>query len=105
MSFNEDKYLIFAKTEREKDMIENYEELWGFIREEIRLTDDVELFKYKKDFMKSKFKSDEKVPINEILNIPVCVLIIKSVFKRDGKCYPQIYLDSCYFKESIINGS
>ena len=27
MSFNEDKYLIFAKTERNKDMVEKYEEL------------------------------------------------------------------------------
>ena len=105
MSFNEDKYLIFAKTERKKDMIENYEEFWDFIREEIRLINDVEPFKCKKGFMKIKFKSDDKVPINEILNIPVCVLIIKSVLKRDSKYYPQIFLDSCYFRESIINGS
>ena len=73
MSFNEDKYLIFAKTERNKDMVEKYKELWDFIREEIRLTDDVEPFKYKRDFMKIKFKSDDKVPINEILNISVYV--------------------------------
>ena len=99
MLFNEDKYLIFAKTERNKDMIENYEELRDFTREEIRLIDDVEPFKYKKDFMKIKFKSDDKVPINEILNILVCVLIIKSVLKRDGQYYPQIYLDSCYYRE------
>ena len=78
MSFNEDKYLIFAKTERNK-------ELWDFIREEIRLTDDVEPFKYKRDFMKIKFRSDDKVPINEILNISVCVLIIKSVTKSIHK--------------------
>ena len=105
MSFNEDKYLIFAKTERNKDMVEKYEEIWDFIREEIRLIDDVEPFKYKKDFMRIKFKSDDRVPINEILNISVCVLIIKSVLKRNGKYYPQTYLDRCYFKESIINGS
>ena len=105
MSFKEDEYLIFAKTERNKNMMENYEELWDFIREEIRLIDDVEPFKYKKDFMKINFKSNDKVPTNEILNIPVCVLIIKSILKRDGKYYPQIYLDSCYFRESIINGS
>ena len=55
--------------------------------------------------MKIRFKSDDRVPINKILNIFVCVLIIKSVFKRNGKYYPQIYLDNCYFKESIINGS
>ena len=101
MLFNEDKYLIFDKTERNKDMIEKYDKLWDFIR----LVDDAEPFKYKKDFMKTNFKSDDKVPINEILNIPVCVLIIKSLFKRNGKYYPQIYLDNCYFKESFINGS
>ena len=86
MLFNEDKYLIFDKTERNKDMIEKYDKLWDFIR----LVDDAEPFKYKKDFMKINFKSDDKVPINEILNIPVCVLIIKSLFKRNGKYYPLI---------------
>ena len=79
MSFNEDKYLICAKTERNKGMIEKYEELWDLIGEEIRLIDDVKPFKYKRDFMKIRFKSDDSVPVNEILNISVCVLIIKSV--------------------------
>ena len=85
MSFNEDKYLIFAKTERNKEMIQKYEEFWDFIREEIRLIEDTKPFKYKRDFMKIKFKSDDKVPINEILNISVCVLIIKSVLKKNGR--------------------
>ena len=105
MSFNEDKYLILAKTERNRDMVEKYEELWDFIREEIRLIDDVEPFKYKRDFMKIKFKCDDKVPINEILNTPVCVLIIKSVLKINGRYYPKIHLESCYLKEFIINGT
>ena len=105
MSFNDNKYLIFARTERNKDMIEKYEERWNFIKEEIRLIDGVKPFNYKRHFMKIKFKCYYRVPINEILNISVCVLIIKSIFKTNDKYYPQIYLDSCYFKESIINGS
>ena len=48
-----------------------------------------------------KFNSHNKVTINKILNIPLCVLIIPYIFKRNGKYYPQMYLDSCYLKESI----
>ena len=50
-------------------MVEKYEELWDFIREEIRLVEDVKPFKYKKDFMKINFKSDDSVPVNFCMRI------------------------------------
>ena len=41
--------------------------------------------------------------MNKILNISVCVIIVESVLKINGKYYPKIYLDSCYFKDNSDN--
>ena len=48
--------------------------------------------------MKIKFESDDGLPLDEILNIPVCVLIIGGVFKEESKYYPQILLHECYYE-------
>ena len=95
LSFDENKYLIFARTEKNKEIMEKYEELSDFIKEEIRLFEGTESVEFSKNYTMIKFNSDAKVPINKILNISVCVIIITFVSKRDDKYYPQIYLDSC----------
>ena len=52
--------------------------------------------KYSKDFMKTKFESDD-LPLGKILNILVCVKIVKSGFKEDSKYYyPQVLLCKCF---------
>ena len=35
LSVNEEKYLVFASTDKNKDILENYKELWDTIRKEI----------------------------------------------------------------------
>ena len=35
--------------------------------------------------MKIKFKSDDDLPWRKILNIPVCIIIVKSVFQKKTK--------------------
>ena len=77
---NEDKYLVFAQADKNKEMLDKYEELLDATGEEIRLIKGIEPFKYEKSYM----------------NIPVCVIIVGSVFKEKvSKFYLQIYLNSC----------
>ena len=67
-------------------MIEEYKELWDGIGEEIRVIKGNEPFEYKKNYMKNKFESDNRLPLNKALNIPECVIIAGSVFEeKDGK--------------------
>ena len=33
--------------------------------------------------MKIKFESDDDLPLGKILNIPLCVIIVKSVFQEN----------------------
>ena len=53
---NKNKYLIFASTDKNKLMLENYKELWDEIKEQIKLISDDRVNKYGKDFMKIKMK-------------------------------------------------
>ena len=45
--------------------------------------------------MKIRFESDDDLPLGEALNIPSMTIIIASVFKEDGKYYPQVCLHEC----------
>ena len=46
--------------------------------------------------MKIKFKSDDDLPLAKILNIPVCKIIVKSVFKEKNNHYLQVYLHEVF---------
>ena len=94
---NENKYLVFTLTNKNREALENYTEIWSEIKDEIETIRGIEPIKYEKDFMKIKFKSDDDLPLGKILKILVCVIIVKSVFQRNNKYYPQIHLHVCFF--------
>ena len=43
--------------------------------------------------MKIKFDSDDNLPLNKVLKFHAVIIIIRRIFERDGKYYPQIFLD------------
>ena len=88
----ENKYLIFASTNKNEMVLKNYTELWDEIKEQIELITGNKVIKYDKDFVKIRFKIDGDLPLGKILNIPVCVVIKRGVFEEDSKCYPQVLL-------------
>ena len=45
--------------------------------------------------MKIKFNTDDDIPLNKQLNIMTITVIIRYVFEKDGKYYPQCFLDEC----------
>ena len=48
--------------------------------------------------MKIKFNSDDDIPLNKQLNFRTTTVIIRNIFEKDGKYYPQIFLDECLYK-------
>ena len=50
---------------------------------------------YAKDYMKIKFDPDDNLPLTKILKFLVLTIIIRNIFEKDGKYYPQIFLDDC----------
>ena len=66
----ENKYLIFASTDKNELVLGDYTEIWDKIKEQIELISGNKVIKYSKDFMKIKFESDNDLPLRNILNIP-----------------------------------
>ena len=77
---NEDKYLVFASTDKKKEALENYTELWDEMKDQIETISGNKPIEYKKDFMKIKFESDDDLPLGKTLSIPVCIITVKFVF-------------------------
>ena len=48
--------------------------------------------------MKIKFNSDDNIPLNKKLYSPTITVIIRNIFEKDNKYYPQIFLDECLYK-------
>ena len=78
---SETKYVVFPFTDKNREALENYTELWDEIKDQIETINGDNPIEYGKEFMKARFESNEDLPLSRILNIPVCIIIVKSVFQ------------------------
>ena len=53
---------------------------------------------YGKDFMKIRFNWDDNLPLNKTLKLHNLTVIAWSVFKEDGKYYPQVFWYECLYE-------
>ena len=81
---NENKYLIFDSTDKNKELIKKYQDIWNRIKNKIEPIGNGEC-NYEKDFMKIKLDSDNNLPLNKPLKFHMMIIIIRSVFEEDGK--------------------
>ena len=51
--------------------------------------------------MKTKFESDI-FPTDNDVNIYIVIIIIRAIFVKDGKYYPQLFLDDGLYKNVSI---
>ena len=91
---NGNKYLVFAYTEKNKEVQTKYTEPWHGIKNLIKTIDD-KPNEYGKDFIKIKFNSDNNLPLNRLLKLCRLTITIWPDFQEDKKYYPQFYLDEC----------
>ena len=95
---NGDKYLNIASTDRNSEVLKKYSEVWNGIKDSIKKTNDSGLKEYGKDYMKIKFSSDDDIPLNKQLSFLTITVIIRNTFEKDGKYYPQSFLDECLYE-------
>ena len=88
---------IFASTNKNKEVLKNYTELWNGIRNLIWKIND-KPGEYEKGFMKIKFNLDDNLPLNKILKLHNLTVILRSVFQEGNKYYPQAFLDECLYE-------
>ena len=53
--------------------------------------------------MKIKFESDDNLPLGKILNIPVCVIIVKSVFQKKMTNITHKFIYMNFFMNMNVN--
>ena len=68
--------------------IKKHEELlikiWDLIRLLTKSLDD-----YDEISMKTKFDSDDNLPLNKTIDIPIVTIVVRAVFHENNKYYPQ----------------
>ena len=89
---NRNKYLTLVSTDKNKEVLKKYSELWDKIKNLIKKI-NVKPGEYGKDFMKIKFNSDDNLHLNKILKLHNLAIVVRSAFKEDGKYHPQVFLD------------
>ena len=55
-----------------------------------------------KDYMKIKFESNNIFATDKDVNIHIATIIIRAIFAKDGKYYPQLFLDDGLYKNVSI---
>ena len=94
------KYLLFDSTDENKELLKKYNDVWNGIKNKIKDVDDSE-FDYEKNYMKIKFNSDDNLPLNKPLKFHNMTITIRSVFEKDGKLYPQLFLDDTLYELDV----
>ena len=85
--------IISADGDDYKKLIDIFESIKNEITE--KTWDALE---YDKDYMKIKFESNNIFPTDEDVNIPTATIVIRAIFAKDGKYYPQLFLDDGLYK-------
>ena len=81
---NGDKYLNISDAVRNSEVLKEYSKVWNRIKDCIKKINNRE-GEYDKGFMKIKFNSDDEQ-------------FIRNIFVKDGKYYPQCFLDKCLYE-------
>ena len=85
------KHLNIFLTYNNNDVLIKYAEVSSGIKDQIKKINDGSVDKYRKDYMEIKFDSDDNLPLNKILKFCVLTVIIRNIFKKDVKYYPQFF--------------
>ena len=96
-----DKYLVVAKSVRNKDIISVFDVLWGSIENKIEdkiypVPNNYPSIKIK-DYNKFRFNSDTNLPLDTSIEFPSIVINVSCVIEKDNEYYPEIYLDQCLY--------
>ena len=80
-----------------KKKLKRYGELWSKIRDLIRSINK-NSNDYDKKYMEIKFNSNDELPLNKTIDIPIMTIIVRAIFLRNNKFYQQVFLDNCLYE-------
>ena len=96
-----DRYLVVKINN--KKMINIFDEIWKYIKQRItadgiwKFVEEKFLFDNEnneiKDYNKLRFSSNLDLPLDALIKFRALTLTVSCVIEKDGKYYPEIYLD------------
>ena len=95
---NGDKHLNIAFKDGNSEVLKKYSELWDTIKDCIEKVNNTKLGEYDRYYIKIKFISDDDITLNKQLNFTSITAIIRNIFEKYGKYYPQIFLDESLYE-------
>ena len=57
---------------------------------------------YDEKYKKMKFNLDNELPLNKMIEVPSMIIVVRAVFHKNNKYYPEVVLDKCLHKLQII---
>ena len=90
-----DKYLVVAKSVRNKNIISVLDTIWASIKNKIE--DEINLNIKIKNYDKFRFNSDIDLPLDMLIEFRSLVINVNCVIEKDNEYYPEIYLDECLY--------
>ena len=55
-----------------------------------------------KDYDKLRFNSDIDLPTGTLIEFRLLVINVSCIIEKDGKYYPEIYLDECLYSKDNV---
>ena len=94
---NDNKYLTIDEIDKNNDVLKKYEQAFAGIKYHVEKISG-KSGEYQTDSKKNKFNTDDDIPLNKMIYFPIVTVIIRCVLEKDGKYYPQVYLDDCLYQ-------
>ena len=92
------KYLNISLKHNNSEVLIKYVEVLNGIKDQIKKINNGSGREHGKDYMKIKFDSDDNLLLNKILKFRILTIIIRNIFEKDNKYYPQIFPDDCLYE-------
>ena len=94
---NGDRYLNISPVKDNNEVLKTFTDLWEKIKNLIlKVNGSVE--EYDKDYKRIKFDSGISLPPNTVIKFHAFTVIVRSIIDKDGKHYPEIYLDGALYE-------
>ena len=100
---SDDKYLVVTTSMRNRKIIHSFDTIWSHIERKIN-PNNFNNFNNNniKDYDILRFNSDVDLPTDTLIEFRSLVINVSCVIEKDGKYYPEIYLDEClYVKDNV----
>ena len=81
-----------------KGLLKKYADVWDGIKNKIKAINGGKQNDFRKDYIKIKFNSEDDLPLNKPLKFHAMTIIIRSVFEKGSKLYPQVFLNDTLYE-------